>query len=171
MPCAFILTRLTLSDFRNYASLRLDPAPGLVALTGPNGAGKTNLIEAISLLGAGRGLRGALFEDLARQGSNRGWAIAAHVTSPAGTIQLGTQWTPETDAQSQTRQVVIDGVPQKSPGILAHHLRVIWLTPAMDRLFAGPASDRRRSMDTWCGGAAAPLVAWSPARSTRRATS
>src|SRR5262249_21694475 len=124
---AFILTRLTLSDFRNYAALRLDPVPGLVALTGPNGAGKTNLIEAISLLAAGRGLRGALFEDLARQGGQRGWAIAAHVSSPSGQTRLGTQWTPETDAQSQTRQVVIDGVPQKSPGILAHHLRVIWL--------------------------------------------
>jgi DNA replication and repair protein RecF len=148
---AFILTRLTLSDFRNYASLRLEPGPGLVALTGPNGAGKTNLIEAISLLAAGRGLRGALFEDLARQGGNRGWAIAAHVSSPGGTAQLGTQWTPETDAQGQTRQVVIDGAPQKSPGVLAHHLRVIWLTPAIDRLFAGPASDRRRFLDRLVG--------------------
>jgi len=147
MPSAFILTRLTLTDFRNYASLRLDPGPGLVALTGPNGAGKTNLIEAISLLAAGRGLRGALFEDLARQGGNRGWAIAAHVSSPEGETRLGTQWIPEGEAQSQTRHVVIDGIPQKSPGILAHHLRVIWLTPAMDRLFAGPASDRRRFLD------------------------
>ncbi|WP_119273010.1 DNA replication/repair protein RecF [Taklimakanibacter deserti] len=147
MPSAFILTRLTLTDFRNYASLRLDPGSGLVALTGPNGAGKTNLIEAISLLAAGRGLRGALFEDLARQGGNRGWAIAAHVSSPEGETRLGTQWTPEGEAQSQTRHVVINGIPQKSPGILAHHLRVIWLTPAMDRLFAGPASDRRRFLD------------------------
>jgi DNA replication and repair protein RecF len=147
MPASFVLTRLTLTDFRNYAALRLDLGPGLVALTGPNGAGKTNLIEAISLLGAGRGLRGALFEDLARHGGNRGWAIAAHVSSPDGETQIGTQWTPEAEAQSQTRNVVIDGVPQKSPGILAHHLRVIWLTPAMDRLFAGPASDRRRFLD------------------------
>lgn len=147
MPSAYILTRLTLTDFRNYAGLRLEPAPGLVALTGPNGAGKTNLIEAISLLAAGRGLRGALFEDLARQEAHRGWAIAAHVTSPDGETQLGTQWTPEGEAQSQTRQVVIDGAWQKSPGILAHHFRVIWLTPAMDRLFAGPASDRRRFLD------------------------
>src|SRR5262245_29818890 len=147
LPSAFILTRLTLSDFRNYAALRLDPGPGLVALTGPNGAGKTNLIEAISLLAAGRGLRGALFEDLARQGGNRGWAIAAHVSSPGGTTLIGTQWTPETDAQSQTRHVVIGGIAQESPGVLAHHLRVIWLTPAMDRLFAGPVSDRRRFLD------------------------
>lgn len=147
MSSAYILTRLTLTDFRNYAALRLDPSPGLVALTGPNGAGKTNLIEAISLLSAGRGLRGSLFEDLARQGAPRGWAISAHVASPEGDVQLGTQWTPEAEAQSQTRQVVIDGTPQKSPGILAHHLRVIWLTPAMDRLFAGPASDRRRFLD------------------------
>jgi len=147
MPSAFILTRLTLTDFRNYAAMRLDPGSGLVALTGPNGAGKTNLIEAVSLLSAGRGLRGALFEDLARQDGQRGWAIAAHVSSPDGETRLGTQWTPEAEAQSQTRQVVIDGVPQKSAGILAHHFRVIWLTPAMDRLFAGPASDRRRFLD------------------------
>lgn len=148
MPTSsFILTRLTLTDFRNYQALRLDPGPGLVTLTGPNGAGKTNLIEAISLLSAGRGLRGALFEDLARQGANRGWAIAAHVSSPEGGARLGTQWTQESEAQSQTRQVVIDGIAQKSPGILAHHFRVIWLTPAMDRLFAGPASDRRRFLD------------------------
>jgi DNA replication and repair protein RecF len=147
MRPSFILTRLTLTDFRNYASLRLDPGPGRVVLTGPNGAGKTNLIEAISLLSAGRGLRAALFEDLARQGGKRGWAIAAQVASPEGETRLGTQWTPETEAQSQTRQVVVDGVPQKGPGILAHHFRVIWLTPAMDRLFAGPASDRRRFLD------------------------
>src|SRR6185295_5496830 len=75
------------------------------------------------------------------------WAIAAHVASPDGETRLGTQWTPESEAQSQTRHVVIDGVPQKSPGILAHHFSVIWLTPAMDRLFAGPASDRRRFLD------------------------
>src|SRR5262245_43631886 len=131
MSLSFVITRLTLSNFRNYAALRLTPGPGLVTLTGPNGAGKTNLIEGISLLAAGRGLRGALFEDLARQGAGGGWAVAAHVSSPAGEAQLGTQWTPEAEAQSQTRQVVIDGVAQKSPGVLAQHLRVIWLTPAM----------------------------------------
>lgn len=144
---AYIVTRLTLTDFRNYDTLRLDPGPGLVSLTGPNGAGKTNLIEAISLLAVGRGLRGALFEDLARQGAPRGWAVAAHIASPQGEVRLGTQWMPEGDTASQTRQVVLDGVAQKSPGILAHHMRVIWLTPAMDRLFAGPASDRRRFLD------------------------
>jgi DNA replication and repair protein RecF len=148
MPPSFVLTRLTLTDFRNYASLRIDPGPAMVVLTGPNGAGKTNLIEAISLLSPGRGLRGALFDDLARQdGRRRGWAIAAHVTSPEGDTRLGTQWTPETETQSQTRQVVIDGIPQKGPGILAHRFRVIWLTPSMDRLFVGPASDRRRFLD------------------------
>jgi DNA replication and repair protein RecF len=148
MPASSLtLTRLTLTDFRNYAALRLDPGPALVVLTGPNGAGKTNLIEAISLLTAGRGLRGALFEDLARRGGNRGWAIAARILTPEGETQLGTQWMPGGDGATQTRQVVIDGVPQKSPGILAHHMRVIWLTPAMDKLFAGPASDRRRFLD------------------------
>lgn len=146
-PTSYTVTRLTLTDFRNYETLRLDPGPGLVALTGPNGAGKTNLIEAVSLLSIGRGLRGALFEDLVRQGAARGWAIAAEISSPQDEVRLGTQWMPEGDMSSQTRQVVLDGVAQKSPGILAHHMRVIWLTPAMDRLFAGPASDRRRFLD------------------------
>jgi DNA replication and repair protein RecF len=148
MPSSsFIVTRLTLTDFRNYDFLRLDPGPGLVALTGPNGAGKTNLIEAISLLVAGRGLRGALFEDLAREGGGGGWAIAARLKSPAGETQLGSQWMPESEAASQTRQVVVDGVAQKGTAVLAQHLRALWLTPAMDRLFAGPASDRRRFLD------------------------
>lgn len=144
------LTRLTLTNFRNYAGLRLDVKVGLVALYGANGAGKTNLLEAISLLAPGRGLRGATFDELALQGGTRSWAIAAELESPQGDVRLGTGWTDASGAgegESATRAVLIDGHLQKSSGALAEHLRLLWLTPAMDRLFAGPAGDRRRFMD------------------------
>jgi DNA replication and repair protein RecF len=144
------LTRLTLTDFRNYAGLRLETAARLVALAGPNGAGKTNLLEAISLFAAGRGLRGAGYDELARLGGSSTWAIAAELRTAAGPVSLGTGWTRangDSNAADQSRLVIIDGHVQKSSGAFGGYLRLIWLTPAMDRLFAGPASDRRRFLD------------------------
>ncbi|MFO1121924.1 MAG: DNA replication/repair protein RecF [Hyphomicrobiales bacterium] len=143
------LTRLTLTDFRNYAGLRLEVGGRMVVLTGPNGAGKTNLLEAISLLAPGRGLRGAAFEDLARQGGSGTWAISVEAETLHGPIRLGTGWSGqgEGEAAGQGRLVLIDGHVQKGSGALAQFIRVLWLTPAMDRLFAGPASDRRRFLD------------------------
>jgi DNA replication and repair protein RecF len=143
-------TRLTLTNFRNYAALRLDVGARLLALHGPNGAGKTNLLEAISLLSPGRGLRGAGYEELAMQGGTRSWAIAAELSGPDGDVRLGTGWTDASGAgegENAARAVLIDGHLQKSSGPLAQHLRLIWLTPAMDRLFAGSAGDRRRFLD------------------------
>ena len=144
------LTRLTLTDFRNYAGLRLETSARCVALAGPNGAGKTNLLEAISLLAPGRGLRGAGYDELARQGGAGAWAIAAELATAAGPVSLGTGWTRtdgEADAAAQSRLAIVDGYVQKSSGAFGEHVRLIWLTPAMDRLFAGPASDRRRFLD------------------------
>jgi DNA replication and repair protein RecF len=142
------ITRLTLTDFRNYSGLRLGVGARLVALSGANGAGKTNILEAISLLAPGRGLRGAVFEDLVRQGSATGWAIAAEVDTGNGPVSIGTGWSSQSEAgDSGGRLVVIDGESQKSSGVLADYMRMLWLTPAMDRLFAGPASDRRRFLD------------------------
>ena len=135
------ITRLTLTDFRNYANLRLDVPVGSVVLTGANGAGKTNVLEAISLLSPGRGLRGASFEELVRKGSSA-WAIAGEVLASGGPVTLGTGW-----SGGEGRAVVIGGTAQRSSGALGEYLRVLWLTPAMDRLFAGPASDRRRFLD------------------------
>ncbi|MBI3673754.1 MAG: DNA replication/repair protein RecF, partial [Rhizobiales bacterium] len=114
-----------------------------------NGAGKTNLLEAISLLAPGRGLRGEAFEALARTGGNA-WAIAAELQAAQGPVALGTGWSGQgesADGTTQGRLVVIDGVVQRSSGALGQYMRLLWLTPAMDRLFAGPASDRRRFLD------------------------
>ena len=142
------LSRLTLTDFRNYAGLRLETGARLVALTGANGAGKTNILEAISLLAPGRGLRGAAFDELARQGGSGGWAIAADIETTHGPVTLGTAWSGQPDSgDGGTRQVVIDGEAQRSAGALGDYMRLLWLTPAQDRLFAGPASDRRRFLD------------------------
>jgi DNA replication and repair protein RecF len=145
-----LLTRLTLTNFRNYSGLRLDVATRLIALSGPNGAGKTNLLEAISLLSPGRGLRGANFDELASLQATNSWAIAAEVSSPSHEVKLGTGWSlaaGEADGSSSGRVVLIDGHLQKSSGALGEYMRMLWLTPAMDRLFAGPAGDRRRFMD------------------------
>lgn len=142
------ITRLTLTDFRNYAGLRLETHARLVALTGANGAGKTNILESISLLAPGRGLRGAAFEELARQGGPPAWAIAAEVETPSGPVSLGTGWSGQSEAgDGGGRLVVIDGAAQKGSGALGEYMRLLWLTPAQDRLFAGPASDRRRFLD------------------------
>jgi DNA replication and repair protein RecF len=147
---ALALTRLTLTNFRNYSGLRLDVSARLVALSGPNGAGKTNLLEAISLLTPGRGLRGANFDELANLQSAASWAIAAEVATPHHEVKLGTGWSVaagEADGVTSGRLVLIDGHLQKGSGALGEYMRMLWLTPAMDRLFAGPAGDRRRFLD------------------------
>jgi DNA replication and repair protein RecF len=142
------IRQLTLNNFRNYADLRLNVESHAIVLTGPNGAGKTNLLEAISLLGPGRGLRGASFDDVVRHGSRGGWAVAAKVLTSESLVTLGTAYeTAPENEKGGTRRTVIDAVPQKSPGSLGRHLRLLWLTPPMDRIFSGPASDRRRLLD------------------------
>jgi DNA replication and repair protein RecF len=147
------LTSLTLTGFRNHGATRLAPGGCLIALAGHNGAGKTNILEAISMLMPGRGLRGAPFEDLAQAGQPSGWAVSAVVENDGLETRLGTAWRSRatggrtTAAAAATREVRIDGEVQRSAGALAGHVRMLWLTPAMDRLFAGPASDRRRYLD------------------------
>jgi DNA replication and repair protein RecF len=142
------LTRLTLTDFRNYMGLRLDAPEGLIALAGNNGAGKTNLLEAISLLTPGRGLRGAEYASIGRNTGTGAWAVSALVSNPTGDMQLGTAWNAsEAEGANAARAVLVDGQLQKSAGALAGLMRVVWLTPALDRLFSGPASERRRYLD------------------------
>ncbi|MGK2226478.1 MAG: DNA replication and repair protein RecF [Devosia sp.] len=111
-------------------------------LTGSNGAGKTNLLEAVSLLSPGRGLRRAAFETVQSQGSDIGWAVAATVETDDGPADIGTGATPDGG-----RRVRINGANARSIEAMSDYLRVLWLTPAMDGLFSGPASDRRRFLD------------------------
>ena len=148
MTAAFI-RRLTLSNFRSYhaAQIELGQA-GPVVLTGANGAGKTNLIEAISLLAPGRGLRRATTEELAFSEGDGAWAVSAETEGMLGLATLGTGIDPPVGEDSgSTRKCRIDRESVGSAAALADHLRVVWLVPAMDPLFNGPASERRRFLD------------------------
>ncbi len=133
------VSRLILTDFRSYAAAAIKPGPGFVLLSGENGAGKTNVLEAVSLLSPGRGLRGAALSEMARISGAGGFAIAARL----GDVEIGTGALP---AAPERRQVRINGAPA-SVNSLSEWLSVLWLTPAMDRLFMGPTTDRRRFLD------------------------
>jgi DNA replication and repair protein RecF len=142
------IRRLTLSNFRSYraASLQLDAQ--LAVLAGPNGAGKTNLIEAISFLTPGRGLRRATLDEVAFAEGDGSWAVAAEVEGALGLATLGTGIEPQTSEDaSASRKCRIDGESVGSAAAFADHLSVVWLTPSMDGLFGGPASERRRFLD------------------------
>ena len=138
--------RLRLTNFRNYANLGLSVGPEPVVLTGPNGSGKTNLLEAVSLLTAGQGLRRSPFPELARMGA-ADWAVAATVRTPLGSIDIGTGLKSDAGGTRTGRIVRIDGEDQSGSGVLASHASIFWLIPAMDGLFTGPASERRRFLD------------------------
>ncbi len=145
MPRAALL-RLQLTDFRSYgaAAPALDGRP--VALWGPNGAGKTNLLEAVSLLAPGKGLRNAAADEVGRRApgepAGRPWAVSAVATGAQGEVRLGTGLEPG----AARRTVRIEGEPA-APGRLSEHLRLVWLSPAQDRLFQEPAGERRRFLD------------------------
>jgi DNA replication and repair protein RecF len=136
------LSRLRLSAFRNYAAAALDMDGRHLVLTGPNGAGKTNLLEAVSLLSPGRGLRRAAFDTLGNQASDQPWAVAATVETPDGPADIGTG-----AGDDGGRRVRINGANARTVEEMSDYLRLLWLTPGMDGLFTGPASDRRRFLD------------------------
>lgn len=142
------IRKFTLTNFRNYGQLSLTLDRGLVVLTGENGAGKTNLLEAVSFLTPGRGLRRAAHEEVAGASAPGGFAINARVEGPFGEVSLGTGTLSEQPGQIEPgRKVRINGAPVKSADELLEWLRVIWLVPAMDALFNGPGGDRRRFLD------------------------
>lgn len=162
------VSRLALTDFRSYASALIEPGTGFVLLFGENGAGKTNLLEAVSLLTPGRGLRGAALSEMARQGGDGAFAVAATLSplpNKGGDQGVGVQDSGSTHPQPlpareggisigtgtvvtapERRQVRINGAPA-SVNSLSEWLSVLWLTPAMDRLFMSSAGDRRRFLD------------------------
>ena len=141
------IRRLTLTNFRSYRAAQLELSAGPIVLVGPNGAGKTNLIEAISFLAPGRGLRRATLEEVAFQEGNGSWAVAAEVDGALGLAALGTGIEAPAPDTPVSRKCRIDREPAVSVAALSDHLRVIWLVPAMDGMFAGPASERRRFLD------------------------
>ena len=144
------VTRLVLTDFRNYREARLTIGTEPVVLTGPNGAGKTNLLEAVSFLAPGRGLRGAKLSEIDRRQAAAcdraagGWAVAAVIATRRDTMRVGTG----RDATTGERRIIrIDGEPMRSQAALGERLGVVWLTPSMDRLFTEGPSGRRRFLD------------------------
>lgn len=138
------LTRLSLTDFRSYADATIDLTPGFVVLTGDNGAGKTNILEAVSLLAPGRGLRGSAPRDMARHSGGGGFSINARLTDGAGApIELGTG----TLAAAPDRRIARINGANRAVSALGDWLSLVWLTPAQDRLFADTAGARRRFLD------------------------
>ena len=141
------LTSLTLTNFRSYEHGSLEPHGRSVWLAGPNGAGKTNLLEAISLLSPGKGLRGVSLAEVGRrlpgEAVGRAWAVAARVSDGEEDTQLGTG----TDSAGSSRRLTRVEGTSVPPGRLTDHIRPVWLTPAQDRLFLEAAGDRRRFFD------------------------
>ena len=142
------LRRLTLSNFRNYHAATLEAGATSIVLYGPNGAGKTNLIEAISFLAPGRGLRRATLDEVAFREGDGSWAVAAEIEGALGLVTLGTGIErPAEEGATLARICRIDRESVGSAAAFADHLRVVWLVPAMDSLFVGAPSERRRFLD------------------------
>jgi DNA replication and repair protein RecF len=141
-----ILRRLTLTDFRSYAALRFLPGAAICVFTGPNGSGKSNLLEAISMLVPGRGLRGAKFSELVRQGTDAsgGWAVAAAFNAGGDAFEVGTG---SADQNPERRVFQLDGATPRTQAEISARLAAVWLTPQMDRLFTEAASGRRKFLD------------------------
>ena len=156
--------RLTLTNFRSYAAANVVTDAGPQVIVGANGSGKTNLLEALSLLSPGQGLRRVPFVDLVRAGGDGSFAIAARAHTLAGPADIGTGLSATSNSSPQGggeflrtsgrptsersgRIVRIDGAAQSGSGALADYLEIVWVTPAMDGLFTGPASERRRFLD------------------------
>ncbi|MGI9523909.1 MAG: DNA replication/repair protein RecF [Hyphomicrobiaceae bacterium] len=139
---------LTVTNFRNYASLRLEAAKRPMVLIGANGAGKTNLLEAVSLLAPGQGMRRANFADLARAGADGDWSVAAEIDCQGICYDVGTGVVARGAGSERSGRIVrINGEQRTGSGALADIVEMVWLTPQSDGLFSGPASDRRRFLD------------------------
>jgi DNA replication and repair protein RecF len=141
------IRRLTVTNFRSYRAASLAVEAGPIVLVGPNGAGKTNLIEAISFLAPGRGLRRAALDEVAFSEGDGSWAVSAEIEGELGLATLGTGIAGRNGEEALSRKCRIDREPVASATAFADHLRVVWLTPQMDPLFSGPASERRRFLD------------------------
>jgi DNA replication and repair protein RecF len=160
-PGRLWVARITLTNFRNYDFLALDLGPQPVVLVGANGSGKTNILEAVSLLTPGQGLRRAPLSELARRDGDGSWSVAARIETRLGAVDIGTGLAAGSQVgERPARTVRIDGETKASSGALADFVEMIWVTPAMDGLFTGPASERRRFLDRL-------IVGFDPGHTTR----
>lgn len=141
------VARITLAHYRNYADMRIDCDEAPVILTGPNGSGKTNLLEAISLLVPGRGLRRAALADLQNRFTSEPWAVAAELRTETGALRIGTGRDPSFEPEAERRTVMIDGEPARGHAALAEYIALAAVTPDMDRLLAEGAAARRKFLD------------------------
>jgi DNA replication and repair protein RecF len=146
-PAPLAVRQVRLTDFRNYRQLRLDCAIAPVVLVGANGAGKTNLLEALSFLAPGRGLRRARLDEVTRRPEATTWAVAATLDTPEGRLAIGTGLEPGREGSLPRRVVRIDGRAASSQTALGLHVAAVWLTPQLDRLFLDGPGDRRRFLD------------------------
>ncbi|WP_084619108.1 DNA replication/repair protein RecF [Thalassobaculum salexigens] len=144
-PLRLAVNSISLTRFRNHAATSLEIDRPVAVLTGANGSGKTNLLEALSFLSPGRGMRRARLSEIDRVGDSGPWAVSASITGKLGDARVGTGR--DAAAEGERRIVRIDGAPARSQSALGDHLTVSWLTPAMDRLFTEGASGRRRFLD------------------------
>lgn len=146
--------RISVTDYRNYAEASFRPNGENVVLTGANGAGKTNLLEAISFLAPGRGLRRVRLDEVSRKDAAedpavdvRPWAVAVRIDGAGGEVSIGTGLDPDHQGPRERRVVRVDGAPEKNQSALAEHIAVVWLTPQMDGLFIDGPGARRRFLD------------------------
>ena len=141
------LTRLKLSGFRNYDALDLATDKRHVVLCGENGAGKTNLLEAVSFLSPGRGMRRANYDTVGKNGGTGAWSVFAELEGAAGQVSIGTGIQSGAVGLETQRRARINGTQARTTDELSDHTRIVWLTPSMDGLFTGPASERRKFLD------------------------
>lgn len=147
-PIRAAVRSLKLTAFRNYAAAAVELDGRHVVLTGPNGAGKTNLMEAVSLLSPGRGLRRATLADMVHKGASDGFSVFVNLERDGDSFAIGTGTAGQTASDGAvSRRLRVNGTPARSVDDLMEMTRVIWLTPSMDGLFTGPAGDRRRFID------------------------
>lgn len=141
------IDRLKLTNFRNHVATTIDVDQQHVVIFGENGAGKTNILEALSFLSPGRGMRRATYDQVSNTKADGAWTVFARLQNADGDVAIGTGIQQTAFGVEMQRRVQINGAQAKTAEALLEHSRILWLTPSMDGLFTGPASDRRRFLD------------------------